>query len=230
MGLQCTAPKLLVCGLWLGLLTACGGTGGSTPPSESSIATLAGLVPSFGSLTPAFDPSVTTYTIETGRLAPTLRFTPTVREPSATVVVQGLPTASTVASPPVPLALGPTPVTLEVTAGDGVTQERYIVVVLRASLADPEAYVKAPAPVRSQQFGSAVALSGDTLVVGARNESSSAMGIGGDPHDSARPISGAVFVFVRTARTSTQQAHLKASTPDPLHHFGASVALSGDNL
>jgi trimeric autotransporter adhesin len=79
-------------------------------------------------------------------------------------------------------------------------------------------------------FGSAVALAGDTLVVGAPLESSAAKGIGGDQNDASAISAGAVYVFTRNGTTWTQQAYLKASDTTAISRFGCSVALSGDTL
>src|SRR5262249_14416579 len=79
-------------------------------------------------------------------------------------------------------------------------------------------------------FGISLALSGDTLVVGAPDETSSAIGINGDQNNHDRPSSGAAYVFVRSGTTWTQQAYIKASNPDEVDQFGSSVALSGDTL
>ena len=81
-----------------------------------------------------------------------------------------------------------------------------------------EAYLKASNTAREQQFGRTVAVSGNTVVVGAPMESS-----GGES-------SGAVYVFVRTGTTWSQQAYLKAPTVEPNDVFGISLAISGDTL
>lgn len=61
----------------------------------------------------------------------------------------------------------------------------------------PYAYLKAPNPDEEDRFGASIALSnnGDTLVVGAFKESSSATGIGGDPFDNVKTSSGAVYMY-----------------------------------
>ena len=61
------------------------------------------------------------------------------------------------------------------------------------------------------EFGRSVAISGDTLVVGATEEDSNATGINGDPSDNSALDSGAVYVFTRSGTTWSQQAYLKAS-------------------
>jgi hypothetical protein len=76
-----------------------------------------------------------------------------------------------------------------------------------------------------------VAVSGDTAVVGACYEDSSAVGIDGDENDnSATDGAGAAYVFVRDPASGTwsQQAYLKASNTDAIDRFGYAVAVSGD--
>ena len=67
------------------------------------------------------------------------------------------------------------------------------------------------------QFGTVVAISGDTAIVGAPYDS-----IGGNSHQ------GSVYVFVRSGSTWTQQAQLIASDGASGDEFGWSVALDGD--
>jgi hypothetical protein len=80
------------------------------------------------------------------------------------------------------------------------------------------------------QFGRSVALSGDTVVVGARGEDSNAVGVNGDQNDNNASYSGAAYVFVRNGTTWSQQAYLKASNTDAWDEFGGSVAVSGDTV
>jgi trimeric autotransporter adhesin len=79
-------------------------------------------------------------------------------------------------------------------------------------------------------FGSAVALSsdGNTLVVGAYQEASDAIGVNGEQTNSLMIASGAVYVFTRVGREWMQQAHIKASNPDSADFFGYAVAVSAD--
>jgi hypothetical protein len=78
-------------------------------------------------------------------------------------------------------------------------------------------------------FGISVALSGDgnTLAVGAENESGSATGING-PDDDNRAQSGAAYVFVRNGNAWSQQAYAKASNTQAFAFFGRRLALSTD--
>jgi hypothetical protein len=58
-----------------------------------------------------------------------------------------------------------------------------------------QAYIKASNTGSGDQFGLSVALSGDTLAVGAHSESSNATGVNGDQADNSAYASGAVYVF-----------------------------------
>jgi len=58
-----------------------------------------------------------------------------------------------------------------------------------------EAYLKASNTDPGDKFGRSVALSGDTLAVGAPGEASSASGIDGDQSDNGKGNSGAAYVF-----------------------------------
>lgn len=94
-----------------------------------------------------------------------------------------------------------------------------------------QAYLKASNTDAGDQFGLSVAISGDTVVVGANGEDSNATGVNGNQADNSLSNSGAAYVFVRDAGgTWTQQAYLKASNPDPSDLFGSSVDISGDTI
>jgi hypothetical protein len=98
-----------------------------------------------------------------------------------------------------------------------------------------QAYLKPAAVGTSQvgdEFGSSVAVSGDTVVVGAHNEASSTTGINSTANESAAG-SGAAYVFARSAGVWSQQAYLKPAAVGASQvndHFGASVAVSGDTV
>ncbi|NKI36028.1 hypothetical protein HFP89_12730 [Wenzhouxiangella sp. XN79A] len=94
-----------------------------------------------------------------------------------------------------------------------------------------QAFLKADNAGSGDTFGSAVALSGDTLVIGAAGEGSAASGVDGNGSDNTAPGAGAVYVFVRDGNgTWTQQAYLKASNPDAEDGFGSSVDIDGDRI
>ncbi len=71
----------------------------------------------------------------------------------------------------------------------------------------------------SDDFGTSVAISGDTAVVG-----------GTGPWTTSAPtaIRGAAYVFTRSGATWTQQARLIAADGRAYDWFGSSVALAGD--
>jgi trimeric autotransporter adhesin len=93
-----------------------------------------------------------------------------------------------------------------------------------------EEYIKASNTDALDGFGASVALSGDTLVVGAHHEASNATGIDGDQSDNSSTKSGAVYVFTRTDEVWSQQAYLKASNTGAGDFFGSSVTLSSGDL
>ncbi|RYD31795.1 MAG: hypothetical protein EOP86_17130, partial [Verrucomicrobiaceae bacterium] len=92
-----------------------------------------------------------------------------------------------------------------------------------------QAYLKASNTGVEDYFGS-VAVSGDTVVVGAFYEGSSATGVNGNQDDNSASISGAAYVFVRSGATWSQQAYLKASNTGFEDNFGVSVGVSGDTV
>jgi len=93
-----------------------------------------------------------------------------------------------------------------------------------------QAYLKASNTEASDAFGRSVAVSGDTVVVGASNESSAATGVNGNQSDNSASQAGAAYVFVRSGTSWSQQAYLKASNTDASDYFGSSVAVSGDTV
>ena len=92
-----------------------------------------------------------------------------------------------------------------------------------------QAYLKAHQVTAGDNFGTSVAVSGDTVVVGAYFEDSSTTGINSTPNETATSA-GAAYVFVRSGTTWSQQAYLKAGNAGQDDRFGASVAVSGDTV
>ena len=93
-----------------------------------------------------------------------------------------------------------------------------------------QAYLKASNTGAGDKFGRAVAVSGDTVVVGAYAEDSGATGVNGNQADNSATDSGAAYMFVRTGTTWSQQAYLKASNTAAGDNFARSVAVSGDTV
>lgn len=104
------------------------------------------------------------------------------------------------------------------------------VFVREAGVWRQQAYLKASNTGIKDHFGQSVAISGDTLVVGAEDEDSNATGVNGDQENDLAEDSGAAYVFTRTAGEWSQQAYLKASNAEFKDTFGWSVAISGDTL
>lgn len=93
-----------------------------------------------------------------------------------------------------------------------------------------QAYLKASNTGSGDGFGISIAASGDTVVVGAQSEASSATGVNGNQADNSAPGAGAAYVFVRHGDTWSQQAYLKASNTNAADNFGWSVAIDGDTI
>ncbi|MDZ4771563.1 MAG: FG-GAP repeat protein [Planctomycetota bacterium] len=89
-----------------------------------------------------------------------------------------------------------------------------------------QAYFKASNADAGDLFGCAIAVSGNTVVIGAPSEASGSH----DANDDGSPGAGAAYVFFRNGTIWTQQAYLKASTPEIGDAFGASVAISRDTI
>ncbi|HEX3760051.1 MAG TPA: FG-GAP repeat protein, partial [Kofleriaceae bacterium] len=137
-------------------------------------------------------------------------------------------TAATLGAPSaaVALALGPTSVHVGVSASGGLSKTYELVFQRGTAVVDQLTYGKAANTGMNDQLGFSVALSGNTLAVGASGEASASA----DPTDNNAAAAGAVYVFVRTGTTWVQQAYLKASNIGAGDGFGSSVSLSGDTL
>jgi hypothetical protein len=170
-----------------------------------------------------FKSSQFVYTATVSFLTTATTVTPTATDPAATVSVNGVAVTSGSASAPIPLVVGKNTLTVIVTAADGVSTGTYTVTVTRESANEfaQQAYLKASNPGLADQFGYSIALSGDTLAVGAWRE---------DNNDNNLADSGAVYVFIRTGTVWSQQAYIKASNAGSGDRFGNSVSLSGDTL
>jgi hypothetical protein len=93
-----------------------------------------------------------------------------------------------------------------------------------------QAYLKASNAEAGDGFGGTVAISGDTVAVGASLEDSGALGVDGDQGNDAAEDSGAAYVFERSGTTWSQQAYVKATNTDAFDVFGISVAIDGNTL
>ncbi|MCX6592519.1 MAG: hypothetical protein NTZ56_13435 [Acidobacteria bacterium] len=93
-----------------------------------------------------------------------------------------------------------------------------------------QAYLKASNARAAALFGYSVSVSGDTVAIGSRAESSNATGVNGNQANTSASSAGAAYVFVRSGSTWTQQAYVKASNTFASDSFGEAIAVSGDFL
>jgi hypothetical protein len=185
--------------------------------------------PATAAWTPAFDPAATDYEVDVGLVLQRARVSAVPIDPMTAVMINGAAVPAGELSAPIPLGLGETVVTVVGTSPGGVTAV-YTVRVARAGQIAQDVYAKASNAGANDQFGLSVAISGDTLAVGAPYESSAAIGVNGDEQDNSAFGSGAVYVFTRDGVTWTQEAFIKASNTESSDRFGESIALSGDTL
>ncbi len=82
----------------------------------------------------------------------------------------------------------------------------------------------------SDQLGRSVAISGDTIVIGAPGEDSNSTMINGDRTNNTLENFGAAYVFVRTGTAWNEQSYLKASNSGREDSFGLAVSISGNTI
>ncbi|MFZ4764994.1 MAG: choice-of-anchor D domain-containing protein, partial [Roseimicrobium sp.] len=104
------------------------------------------------------------------------------------------------------------------------------VFVRSGSLWTQQGYLKASNAGEGDQFGASVAIDGESLVIGAPQEDSSATGVSGDQNSASAANSGAAYVFTRASSSWTQQSYLKASNTGNGDQFGFAVAIFGDTI
>jgi hypothetical protein len=165
----------------------------------------------------ALAPETTEYTVDLLLSQESATVTATVARPGDTLVIAGVPVPSGTPSAPLALSLGDNTVDI-VVENDLGWQRTYRLTVRRAAEIAQYAYAKASDPVRYGAFGAALAVSGDTLAVGAPGQ-------GGNGESS-----GAVYVFRRNGTDWQQEAHVQAPDGRSYDFFGGSVALAGDTL
>ncbi len=219
-------------------------SGCSSKDSATPDATLSALSLSSGVLDQVFQSGTTSYSSATSYLSTGVQVTATLNNSKASMTIEGRAATSGVASQSISLDIGvATELNIVVTAEDGVSTKEYIVTVTRDNAAAfaADTYIKASNTEAGDQFGFSVAISGDTMAVGAPYEDSAASGIFHD-YDTSQvddcegassncaSDSGAVYIFKRTDGVWTQQAFIKAPDVDLDDYFGSNVVLDGDTL
>jgi gliding motility-associated-like protein len=100
-------------------------------PSTNAILDFLSLTPE-SSLTPAFLPSINSYTVAVPFSTSKIKFIPTSQDPTATVTVKGITVARGIASTDINLGQGNNIIPVVVTAQDGNTKLSYTVTISRA--------------------------------------------------------------------------------------------------
>jgi hypothetical protein len=208
-----------------------------TAGGGSNNADLSDFTLSVGGLDQSFNAATVSYTSTVGYMNTGIMITPTLADPNASVTVDGQAVSDATESQIVALGVGgsETAVDIVVTAEDTVTTKTYTVTVTRDFLVNfaEQAYAKASNTGEQDRFAQSVAISGDTMVVGAPYEDSNATGIDGNQTDNSAADSGAVYVFTRSAGVWTQQAYIKQPSGDhsgSADLFGLAVDVDGDTL
>lgn len=205
--------------------STCDGSGCAASEARLKLFTLAP-----AAMSPMFDPDVESYTADFSYFEPTLTLSAVPISSDASMSYLGgdlTPSDEPELAPTLPGA--PTLVTVEVTASDSKTIKSYQVALRRRPL--ETTYFKAFNARAEAWFGQAVALDGNTAVVGAPGESSPAQGVDGNEGLTGAPAAGAAYV-ASTGPTGEWQrdAYLKALDTSQGAAFGGSVDIDHDTI
>ncbi|MGK0187128.1 MAG: hypothetical protein ACI9R3_002914, partial [Verrucomicrobiales bacterium] len=110
----------------------------SRPPGSN--ASLAGLVPGAGTLSPGFVGGTLAYGITVPNTTTSMTLTSTVADPNASITVNEVVVASGATSAAVNLSVGSNTLMVKVTAEDGLVTKTYIVSVTREPVIESEAF------------------------------------------------------------------------------------------
>ncbi len=166
-----------------------------------------------GTLTPALSAGVFTYTINVPLITPNVTLTPTVPS-GATITINGSAVANGGNWTSSTLPLGNTAVSLVVSQANHPSRT-YTLTLTRAGA--QQLYVKGSDTRMSDLFGTAIAISGNTMAIGAPLAGTNR--------------AGAIYVLVRAGDgTWSQQAILTAASGENGDRLGESVSISGDTI
>jgi len=93
-----------------------------------------------------------------------------------------------------------------------------------------QAYLKAQYSNPNLEFGKSVAISGNTIIIGAPGDNRAMVGVNSTFGVEEESNSGAAYVYTRIGDTWMQQADLKPSNTYIGSHFGNSVAIDNDTI
>ena len=111
---------------------------------------------------------------------------------------------------------------------DGSTNDGAVFVFTRnGAVWAQHAYLKAADTASGDFFGSSVALSGDTLVIGAP---AGRAGSFGEPQDNSSVKTGVAYLFLRSGATWEQESRFDAVNGGAGDSYGASVAIGGEQV
>lgn len=222
--------RLVFLSVSIAVIAACGGDEGEPLSLESVV--VSGIA-----TTIEIAPGTSKYVVDLAVSQASVTVIVTLATPGDRLIIAGSDVASGEPSEPIALDLGNNEVDI-VVENDADGQRTYRLILRRAAQIAQYAYVKASNAEAMDLFGGSIAVSGDTIAVGANDEGSAATGVDGDQDDNGAPGSGAVYVFRRVGASWKQEAYIKASNTEGVEPridvngdgFGGSVALSGDTL
>jgi hypothetical protein len=191
------------------------------PPPNANLSALS---LSTGALAPAFVPATLSYTSTLGFLASRVRVLTTTQDNTASVTVNGQPQTAT--GYEVPLVEGAiTNIDVTVTVA-GTSPQTYSLAVTRDTLATFQSHlfeqVAASDGKPGDYFGQAVAIHGDTMVIGSPQAAASKSIL----HE------GAAYVFVRDATTGkwSEKQILRPVNAAAFENYGSSVVFDGTSI
>ncbi len=92
-----------------------------------------------------------------------------------------------------------------------------------------QAYLKAPNAETSDDFGLSVAISGNTIVIGAESEDSNQTTVTNGTTasaDNSISAAGSAYIFTRNGSNWTHQGQIKSPNPDVNDHLGWAVGIA----
>jgi hypothetical protein len=176
---------------------------------------------------PAFSPEITSYDVNLPLSVQKVTLTAAPVDVQTVITVDGL---TLPANMPSDKRVEPAMSRIEVTARLRENSMVFTTYNLNITRGGISSYVKASRIAMNHHFGRAVAVSQDTLVVGAPDDGSSGTGVGAVQDNDLAPGSGAVYVYVRTQGQWVQQAYIKPPNTTPSMQFGCSVAIAGNTI